>query len=77
MIEVLLFAQLQEEVGKDKVLLDIKEITVKEIKYQLQSQFDLSQIEASMVAVNEAYALEDDIIRSGDTVAIIPPVSGG
>ncbi|MFD2656329.1 molybdopterin converting factor subunit 1 [Gracilibacillus thailandensis] len=77
MIEVFLFAQLQEEVGKDKVLLDIKEITVKEIKHQLQSQFDLSQIEASMVAVNEAYALEDDIIRSGDTVAIIPPVSGG
>ncbi|WP_163579337.1 molybdopterin converting factor subunit 1 [Gracilibacillus saliphilus] len=77
MVEVLLFAQLQEEVGKDKVLLDIKEITVKEIKHQLRSQFDLSQIEASMVAVNEAYALEDDIIRSGDTVAIIPPVSGG
>ncbi|WP_208589100.1 molybdopterin converting factor subunit 1 [Gracilibacillus suaedae] len=77
MIEVLLFAQLQEEVGKDKVRLDIKEITVKEIKHQLQTQFDLSQIEESLVAVNEAYALEDDVIRSGDTVAIIPPVSGG
>ncbi|QGH34227.1 molybdopterin converting factor subunit 1 [Gracilibacillus salitolerans] len=77
MIEVLLFAQLQEEAGKDKILLDIKEITVKEIKQTLQTQFHLSQIEESMVAVNESYALEGDVIQPGDIVAIIPPVSGG
>lgn len=77
MVEVLLFAQLQEEVGKDKIYLDIKESTVKDLKQKLQSDYKLSQLEQSMVAVNEAYALEGDIIQSGDTVAIIPPVSGG
>jgi molybdopterin synthase sulfur carrier subunit len=30
-----------------------------------------------MVAVNEEYAEPDDVIKSGDTVALIPPVSGG
>lgn len=29
------------------------------------------------VAINEAYADEDSSIKPGDTVAIIPPVSGG
>jgi sulfur-carrier protein len=30
-----------------------------------------------MVAINEEYANEDDKIKSGDIVALIPPVSGG
>ena len=29
------------------------------------------------VAVNEEYALKDDVIQSGDVCAFIPPVSGG
>ena len=30
-----------------------------------------------MVAINEEYANENDIIQTGDIVAMIPPVSGG
>ncbi|MDX8044745.1 molybdopterin converting factor subunit 1 [Gracilibacillus sp. S3-1-1] len=77
MIDVLLFAQLQEEAGTDKLQIDKQSITVKEIKRELQEEYHLSQLKESMVAVNEAYALEDDLIQTGDTVAIIPPVSGG
>ena len=29
------------------------------------------------LAINGSYALADDLVRSGDEVAIIPPVSGG
>lgn len=29
------------------------------------------------VAVNEEYALKEDVIHSGDVCAFIPPVSGG
>jgi len=30
-----------------------------------------------MIAVNEEYASSDQVLKEGDTVAIIPPVSGG
>ncbi|UOQ48154.1 molybdopterin converting factor subunit 1 [Gracilibacillus caseinilyticus] len=77
MIKVLLFAQLQEEAKTDVIEIDFQEGTVAELKNMLQSQFKLSQLSESMIAINEAYALEQDMVRNGDTVAIIPPVSGG
>ena len=30
-----------------------------------------------VVAVNEAYCKEDHALSDGDTIALIPPVSGG
>ncbi|WP_058306836.1 molybdopterin converting factor subunit 1 [Gracilibacillus massiliensis] len=77
MIEVLLFAQLQEEAGTDRITVDFTTVTVKQLKEQLRNEYAFQQIEESMIAVNESYALDDDIIKAGDTVAIIPPVSGG
>ncbi|UOQ85316.1 molybdopterin converting factor subunit 1 [Gracilibacillus salinarum] len=77
MIKVLLFAQLQEEAQTDVIEIDFQEGTVTELKKILQSQFDFSQLSESMFAINEAYALEHDVVKSGDTVAVIPPVSGG
>ncbi|PWU68148.1 molybdopterin converting factor subunit 1 [Gracilibacillus dipsosauri] len=77
MIEILLFAQLQEDAGTDKLLIDGDGWTVKKLKNQLITQYQLLQVEQSMVAINEAYALDSDEIHSGDIVAIIPPVSGG
>ncbi len=77
MIEILLFAQLQEEAGTDNITIDLSTVTVKQLKEQLQNKYAFQQMEESMIAVNESYALDDDIIKAGDTVAIIPPVSGG
>ncbi|SHM92711.1 molybdopterin converting factor subunit 1 [Gracilibacillus kekensis] len=77
MIEILLFAQLQEEAGTDNITMDLSNVTVKKLKEQLQNTYGFQQIKESMIAVNESYALDDDIIKAGDTVAIIPPVSGG
>jgi sulfur-carrier protein len=77
MITLLLFAHLQEEVGQDKLLLEVDDITVKELKALLNKDYNLTQIEQVMIAINEEYALEEDVIKSGDTVALIPPVSGG
>ncbi len=39
---------------------------------ELEKNFD-----SVMVAVNEEYASAEQILKEGDTVAIIPPVSGG
>ena len=77
MVTILLFAQLQEEVGKDRIEMDVPEITVEELKIRAKETYKLSHIDQVMVAINEEYAFNDDTVKSGDIVAFIPPVSGG
>ena len=40
------------------------------------AQFKL-ELKGSMIAVNDAYASPEQILQNGDTLAFIPPVSGG
>lgn len=77
MIKILFFAGLQESIGKDTLEFILEEITVRELKSQIQEQYPGSNIENVMTAINEEYALDTDIVKTGDTVAFIPPVSGG
>ncbi|WP_017726802.1 molybdopterin converting factor subunit 1 [Halalkalibacterium ligniniphilum] len=78
MIRVLLFAELSEKTGKQELVIDRKEMTVTDLKEVLILQHDeLAPLDRVMVAVNEEYAEEDATVKEGDTVALIPPVSGG
>lgn len=77
MIKILLFAQLQEEVGKHELELKGGPRTVEELRKELADQFNLLQLEQSMIAINERYAKNKDMVSPGDIVAIIPPISGG
>ncbi|MDQ0226947.1 molybdopterin converting factor subunit 1 [Metabacillus niabensis] len=77
MIKLLLFAHLQERIGKDSFELNITNVTVGQLKAMISEKYDVGSLEHVMVAINEEYALNDDIIREGDVVAFIPPVSGG
>ncbi|MFD2046486.1 molybdopterin converting factor subunit 1 [Ornithinibacillus salinisoli] len=77
MITILLFAQLQEEISKDRIELHADHLTVRELKDNLQKEYPFSRLDSVMVAVNEVYALDHDIVTAGDVVALIPPVSGG
>lgn len=77
MIKVLLFAHLQEKVGKESILIERKETTVRDIRDYMLSVYDIGNLENVMIAVNEEYALDDDMVNAGDVVAFIPPVSGG
>ncbi|ARJ21850.1 molybdopterin converting factor subunit 1 [Bacillus sp. ISL-8] len=77
MIEVLLFAHLQEEASKPALYIDCENITVAELKEVLVKEHNVAISNEVMVAINEEYAHEDDIIQTGDVVAMIPPVSGG
>ncbi|PMC35130.1 molybdopterin converting factor subunit 1 [Bacillus sp. UMB0899] len=77
MIKVLLFAHLQEKVGQESISIDINRATVKDIREYMFSTYDLGTLENVMVAVNEEYALDEDLVKAGDVVAFIPPVSGG
>ena len=76
-IKILLFAQLQEDVGQDTILLEANGWTVKQVKDYLLDQYPKATLQAVMTAINEEYAFDEDLVKDGDTVAFLPPVSGG
>jgi len=77
MIKILLFAQLQEAIGQSTLVLEANDWTVKQVKEHLQQQYPQVMLQAVMTAVNEEYAFDADIMKEGDTIAFLPPVSGG
>lgn len=78
MVKVLFFAQIQEEVGAKELDFDAAGKTVQEVKNIYLEKYDIADLLAeAMVAVNEEYAKDDTILQAGDTLAFIPPVSGG
>lgn len=78
MIQILLFAGLQEKVGKSKLVIDEQEITMDQLKTKYLAHYGINEMfDGAMVAVNEEYADKETTVRAGDIVAFIPPVSGG
>ncbi|MCH1625869.1 molybdopterin converting factor subunit 1 [Fredinandcohnia quinoae] len=77
MITVLFFAHLQEVVGSEKITLDLESMSVTELKTELEKRYEFKNLNQIMFAINEEYAIDIDVIKAGDTVALIPPVSGG
>ncbi|GAE32470.1 molybdopterin converting factor subunit 1 [Halalkalibacter hemicellulosilyticus] len=77
MIKVLLFAQLQEESGQNEINLELAPITIKQLKELLIRDYSIRTFDNVMVAVNEEFAQEEEVVKNGDIVAFIPPVSGG
>ncbi|EEM94976.1 molybdopterin converting factor subunit 1 [Bacillus thuringiensis] len=78
MITILLFANLREEVGSDRfVILEEQEMTVQQVKEWLKASYSLQSLDKVMVAVNEEFVTNEEMIKAGDIVALIPPVSGG
>lgn len=77
MITILFFAHLQEIVGSEKISLDVDRISITDLKKKLENQYNFNNLNQIMFAINEEYAVDTEIIKAGDTVALIPPVSGG
>ncbi|MDM5154454.1 molybdopterin converting factor subunit 1 [Bacillus sp. DX1.1] len=78
MITILLFANLREEVGSDQlVIIEKQEINVHQLKEWFKDSYRLQSLDQVMTAINEEFAVDEDIVKDGDTVAFIPPVSGG
>lgn len=76
MITLLFFSYLKEAVGNEQIKMEYTPITVKQLKQQLETNYGLD-LQHVMVAVNEEYAQEEQLLQPGDTIAFIPPVSGG
>jgi len=78
-IQLLFFGITTDLVGKKSMSLNVIDNTsITELKRILMTRFSaLKNIHDFAIAVNEDYAEDELIIKNGDVVAIIPPVSGG
>lgn len=78
-ITVLLFGISTDLVGTSSMEFDLSQnATVCDFKNSLQDKYSsLSQLSSYAIAVNESYASDDTELKENDTVAVIPPVSGG
>lgn len=77
MNKVLFFAHLRDAVREDSIEMEANGKTVAEFKEQISKTYDIQKLETVMVAINEEFAPDSEIIQEGDTIAFIPPVSGG
>lgn len=77
MNKVLFFAHLRDAVGSEYLSIDASGKTVAELKAELSAKYNLPKMDTVMTAVNEEFAANDEVIRDGDEIAFIPPVSGG
>ena len=78
--EVLLFAQLAEETGRDRLTVDLPGgATADDALAALASAHaPIGRMRDTLaVAVNERYCDGGRALHDGDTIALIPPVSGG
>lgn len=78
--EVLLFAQLAEDVGRDRLTVELPEgATAGEALAALAAAHaPIGRTRQRLaLAVNERYCHAAQVLSDGDTIALIPPVSGG
>ncbi len=77
---VLLFAQLAEDLGKNQLTLDVADgATLADALAALADEHEaIAAMRGTLaMAVNEQYCAPTTVLQDGDTVALIPPVSGG
>ncbi|WP_066296564.1 molybdopterin converting factor subunit 1 [Bacillus sp. FJAT-29937] len=77
MNKILFFAHLRDAVGEESVQLNVGGKTVAELKQIISETYKSVNLENVMTAINEEFASNEEVIQAGDTVAFIPPVSGG
>ena len=78
-VNILLFGITRDLVGQQKLTLKIPNAsTVADFKKLMQEKYPkLSALNSVAIAVNSAYASDEQSISANDEVALIPPVSGG
>jgi molybdopterin converting factor small subunit len=78
-IKTFFFGITTDFVDASELHIDVEENTsIKDFKSVLKERFaKLENINTYAIAVNEEYATDGLILKIGDVVAVIPPVSGG
>ena len=77
-VTVLYFGVLREVMGGGGGVVDVTDgVTVGELVRQFATSNESKVWGSVAVAVNREYAGKDVVLRDGDEVAVLPPVSGG
>lgn len=82
-LTVLLFANLAELIGERSLTIELDDVagdtTVRAVLDHLTHQYPALEAWADRiaVAVDERYAQRETVLHDGQTIALIPPVSGG
>lgn len=78
-IKILFFGIARDISEKNSIEIEAKEpLNIEDLKKLLKNKYPkFDVINDFSLAVNEAYADNDYMLCNNDTVAIIPPVSGG
>ena len=78
-IQVLLFGITTDLLGTSSLKIEVPpNCSISIMKELLLQEYpQLKNINSYAIAVNEAYATDETILKENDVVAIIPPVSGG
>jgi len=79
-VKVLFFGRLKDVIGQSEDSLDLNDSSTIEQLFALYSERvpELAKYRSSVVASrNQEFAAWNTLLRSGDEVAFLPPVSGG
>ena len=77
-INILAFGIVKEIFGSSVIEVELADANVDALKRLLEEKYPrLKQLASYMVAVNNEYAQKEQVIKTRDELAIIPPVSGG
>jgi len=78
-LNILLFGITKEIVGQQKLSVELPgQPSVPHLMDKLRQDYpQLGELQSLMVAVNNEYAQEEQMLHEKDEIALIPPVSGG
>lgn len=78
LVKVLPFGVLKDWLGSAAATIELREgATVAELLAQLSGEHGGKQFKGIAVSVNSEYAQAGQVLRAGDEVGLLPPVSGG
>ena len=78
-IQLLLFGITADVIGQKSITLELDEnASIGFLKEKILAENPkLGNYKSFSVAINMEYATDESLLKNGDTVALIPPVSGG
>ena len=68
----------RKKVGQEQIEIDKNKLSVEELKSVYLAKYEMDElIDQAIFTANEEYKEDTEMLYSGDTIAFIPPVSGG